>query len=167
MPTLNITKKEAVDLFNNLHSVGNLSGSRFVYVIAKNISLLQDEIKALNKAQEPSEAFIEFDNKRIELAEKFSEKEENGDPKIIRDKGQSRFVIKDIKAFEKAVDELKKSNADVVEDREKQLEDFNNILNEEFEIHLLGLNQEDLPENITSSQLVSIFSLMIDLEENK
>lgn len=164
MPTLNITKREATELFQNLQSVGNLSGPRFVYVIAKNISILKDEIKALNEAQKPTDEFMEFDKERVELAKQFAAKDKDGKPRTFMDGNQSKFVIEDIDAFEKAAKKLKKEHKEAVEAREKQMEDFNKIMEEEIDIHLYGLNQEDLPEDITARQLSGIFLLMNEEE---
>lgn len=162
MPQLSITKKEFVELFNNLNTLGHLKGPRFVYVIAKNIMDMQPEIKALQEAGKPSEAFLEYDEKRMNLAKEYADKNpDTGEPEHYTDiNGMQKFKISNKKVFQEKWEELKKEYKEAIEDFESINKTIESMLEEKIEIYLLGLEESDLPEDISVKELSSIMLLM-------
>jgi hypothetical protein len=55
-----------------------------------------------------------------------------------------------------AIEKLKKANAEVIEAREKQIDDVNLILAEEFEIEITPITEDMYPENITAEQIMGL-----------
>jgi hypothetical protein len=55
-----------------------------------------------------------------------------------------------------AVEKLKKANAKVIEVREKQIQDVNALLTEEFEIEVTPITEDMYPENITADQIMGL-----------
>ncbi len=68
-----MTKEDGLNLFNALNKLGYLSGVKFAYAVSKNMGLLKSEADSLTKANEP------YENARIELAKKYSKKDEKND----------------------------------------------------------------------------------------
>lgn len=153
-----MTKGEAISLFNTLNKLGHLSGVKFAYVVSKNISLLKPEFEALQKAVEPTEEFKEYDKKRVALAESFAKKD--GDGKAVIENGE--YVIEDREAFEIAFKKLKEDNKKVVEARDKQIDEQNEILKTESDVVLYKVSVEDIPKDITVSQMYSIGEIVVD-----
>lgn len=165
MPNMKFTKRELVELNNNLHAVGNLIGPRFVYVVARNISYIKDEIASLQKSVKADDAFIAYDKERVAIATKYSAKDEKtGQPQKYLENGAERFAIIDQAGFDKEIDALKEKYKEALENRRKQEETLESMLDEEIELILLELHKEDLPENITAQQLSGIISLLVDTD---
>jgi hypothetical protein len=80
---------------NNLHR-------RLNYGIARNIDRLKNIIAALEEISKNDE---EFEKKRVELAQKYAKKDDDGNPKSLP--GNQGVEISDMIAFNNAVDELK------------------------------------------------------------
>lgn len=160
MPMIKLTKNEMISLYRGLHAVGNLSGPRFVYVVARNRDYLQKEVDAIQKSLEPYENFQEFEEKRVELAKKHAKEDEEGNPVVIGKGNQSKFDIEDQEAFDKELEKLKEEYQEAIDEREKQQEEFNDSMEDEIELLLLELKQEDLPEEITANQLSALIPIL-------
>lgn len=164
MPQINCTKKELIDLNNALHSVGDLKGPRFAYVIARNLSIIKDEIHALQQATKIDDAFMEFEKDRVALAEKYAVRDENGSPKRYVDGGLERFVIGDQVAFDKELEDLKIKHKDALDSRVEQDKAFSAMLEDKVEFFLYELKKEDLPADISAQQMTALVALLAEEE---
>lgn len=151
-----MTKKESVTLYKNLSLLKGLSGVKFAYAIARNIDKLQAEMKALDTAKEPSEAFETYNTERENLAKKHAVKDDKGQPVI----SGNEYVIEDNDAFNKEIKALQKEHAEAIEAYEKQLEDYNKLLQTESEVELYKIPLSDIPENISVEQMSHIYQLI-------
>jgi len=154
--------KDLITLEESLQKVGNLTGFKFVYAVAKNLDILNREIKIIQETFKFSKDFQKYDLERVELAKKFSKKDKDGKDVVVN----NAFVLEDEKGFRKELEILKKSNKKVIEIREKQVEDLNKLLEEESNIKLHKIQKEDIPENITGSQLFNILSIINEEKKN-
>jgi hypothetical protein len=136
--------KEIVQLFNDIRAFGNLNGVKFSYAIAKNFNILKPEIDIINEVLKP------FNEKHKELAEKFCKKE-NDRPVIVND--SYTFEGKNEEIFHKEFEDLKKKN-------KKLLDDYDKLLEEESTIKLFKIKLSEVPENISTKQMVSIIELV-------
>ena len=164
-----MTIKEAYLFVQNSSELNNLSGVKFVYAITKNLKKIKSEIEVLEKTLEPTNEFKEFDKKRIELAEKHSKLDEKGKPilisaGIVNNKPAMKYDVVNENLFAKEFEELKNENKEVLDARDKQMEEFQKLLEEEipFKIHKIKL--KDIPENITKLQM-DIINNFIEEEE--
>lgn len=144
--------RELILLYRSLDRLGRLSGVRFAYAVSRNISLLEPTVKSLEKVLEASPEYLKFDEARVELAKKHSTKDEKGNPKT----ENNGFIISDIKAFEKEFEKLRKDNKELIEKRDKQVKEYNELLDLEgvFTPHKLKL--ADVPVEITVAELHGI-----------
>lgn len=134
----------------------NLKGVKFARSVAKNINLLKPDIESLSKAIEPDKGFLEFDKERVKLAKKYAQKDEKGQPVVVN----NSFQISDQDAFDKEFEVLKNENQKVCEDREKQVKDFQELLEEDVRIELYKIKFTEIPEDISTQQYVSIMDLI-------
>lgn len=153
-----MTKNENIVLFKHLQQLGNLSGVKFSYTINKNIQLLEGEIKALEKTLDMSDEYKEFDKKRIKLAEKYSKKDEKGKP-IIKD---NNYELENAEEFNKAFKTLQIENQELWDAREKQVNEYNELLKTESEVVLHKVNITDVPQNISVAQMNGIMSIVAE-----
>lgn len=155
-------KSEALVLYRNLNQLGGLTGVRFSYAIAKNVNLLKGEIESLDKAMEPAKEFMEFEKERVELVEKYAEKDENGKPKKeVAPNGSQQYVMNTgEKKFQKEFDELKKKHKDAVEAREKQIEEYTKLLSTDSDFVPHKVKLEDVPKDVNARQMAGIYEIV-------
>ena len=60
MKTITETKGELVNIINGLYGVQSLKGKKFSLLVSKNISILVETLKDLEKAGKPSDEFIKL-----------------------------------------------------------------------------------------------------------
>ena len=153
-------KLEILQLFRNLNTLGQLQGVKFAYGVSRNLAILKPEIEALEKASSPTPEFLEMDKKRIKLVEEHAEKDEGGKPK----KKGNEYVIPEDKQkdFENAFEAFKLEHKELFDAREKQIEEYNALLQTESEVKLHKVNLADVPEKISVQQMHSISSFVED-----
>lgn len=145
-------KRELYNCLQALESVKDLKGIKFAYVSLKNKKKIEEEIKLFEEIVKPNPKFEEYEQNRIKLCEKHSEKNENGKPIILQDK----YKITDEIKFNSELDELKKDYNSVINERIKQINDYNEMLEEELNIEFEKINFDSIPENISPKELESI-----------
>lgn len=174
------TKGDDINLFTALSQVdennqiilnrklGVLSGAKFGYVITRNFDLLKPEYLALMKALEPLEEFVKYDGIRVELAKSHSKKDDKGEPEKkqkLNPQGKvisEEFILEDREAFEVAFEALKEEHKAVLDAREAQVKEQNELLKTESTITLHKVALADVPNNITAEQMKSIADIITD-----
>lgn len=138
-------------LLNLWHALNKLEGQkhdvRFSYFLAKNKVALKTEIETLDEVQKPNAAFIEFENQRIDLAKKYADRDAAGNPKV----HNGQYVIFDKKdEFDADIKKLRTKFKDAISNREKQIEEYNKMLNDEVEFTPSRIKFNQLPKQIES-----------------
>lgn len=149
------TRKELGDLYQALLSVGNLTGVKFSYAVARNLATLKSEMESLKKSVAMTDKFDEYEVKRVTLAEKYSVKED-GKPKIV----DNKYEIQDQKSFDKDLKELQIEYKEHIDNRANQLKELEELLKEEVEVSLFMITQDMIPEAITSKQMADIMPII-------
>ena len=157
-----MTKKESMTLYQGLNKLGNLKGVKFAYAVSKNITALQKEMDILDKSYEGSERFKKFELERLELVKKFAKKNDQGGF-MIKD---GQYELEDEKAFNEAFENLKKENQEVVDEREKQMTEFNALMATESDITLFKIAFTDVPADISVNQMHSISPIIEEATES-
>jgi len=147
--------KEIISLYETLSKM-NYGGVKFGYFVARNLSLIGSEIDIIQKTIEPSKEYAEYDQKRVALAEKHAKKDKDGKPVVEK----NAYQIEDQKAFAKDFEKAKKENKVVLEARMKQIEDYEKFLEEKSRVEFYKIKQENLPEDLKTFDLRSIFDLI-------
>ena len=154
--------KELGPLLQRINACGNLSGVKFAYALSKNKKLIMREIEMLNEVIKQSEEYAKFEKKRVELCEKYAKKDEKGKPKIEK----NEYLIANRKKFEKELEKLRADNKEPLDKREIQVKEFNELLENESSYVPFKIKLEDVPKEITASQLDGIKDLINDNELN-
>jgi len=154
--------KELLELMSNLNACSDLIGVKFAYGVARNKSMLKGLIESLDEATKPSKEFSEYDQQRMELAKKYSQKDENGEPKteVVDNFGNSKFVMEDEKTFNVELEKLRKKYKKALDERKKQDDDFQALLEEESKFKPYLIEEKDIPKDISAGQLSGIFEII-------
>jgi len=134
----------------------DLKGVKFNYGILKNINKIKPEIESLQESSKPTPEFQEFEKKRVELAKECAKKDDKDKPVIEGD----QYQIEDRKAFDKKLDKMREESKVTIDAREKQIEEYNKMLDEEVSIDLYKIKLDVIPEDITSEQMNSISEII-------
>lgn len=161
-----MTKGELIELSRVLYQVIKLSGAKFAYGVKRNIDLTKPEIEALDKAMAPSEDFMklqeEFESQRIEIVEKYANKDSEGKPlKKMAELNGKQVEVYDMDpekskiSNEECESAMKAKNPEVYEARLKQLKDYEEILKEEVKVAFFPytVNLSEVPDGITGIQM--------------
>lgn len=157
---IKLTKEQILELYQSLINVGNLKGVQFAYAVAKNLNILEPEIEAIRKANNPSDRYIEYDRKRIKLAESHSVKVNGKPEKTIRN-GVEAYNVKDEAKFLEELKVIQSEYEKDIVDREKQSKEINELLKESVEVTIYTVNVQHIPTDIEAKQMSDIF-LMVD-----
>lgn len=133
MTYLTATNREFLTLLKGLEGVKNVKGTRFAFVVSKNIKELTNHLRSINEAAIPTEAFQEVSRKAMLLAE-----QENAE----------------------AIQKLEEEHADLIEERKAQMEAVNDMLNEETKVAVEMIREDQLPEDLTTEQLLPLLMLI-------
>jgi recombinational DNA repair protein RecR len=147
-------------LMQGINSCGNLSGFKFAYTMAKNKKAIETEIQAFNELLKADNKFLEYENKRIDLCNKHAKKDEDGKAIMIKEGNSERFDIENEDKFNKDFSKLKVEFKSAIEARDEQIKKFNEFMLEDSTVELRKVDEDDVPEEITSAQLNSIIDLI-------
>lgn len=153
-------KKDVIELYNGLKGVSKFPGVKFAYTIARNLEVLKPEVNSLMKAVAHSEDYKKYDQERIELAKKHAKKDEHNRPMMTDD--QKNYILEDENDFEKDFKDLNLKNKKVVDAREKQIKEYNSLLETEISLKLVKISTTLLPESITGELVEAIFPILIE-----
>lgn len=161
---MKIKVHELIDLSNkiseNYENLNLLQGPKFLYAIAENIKLLNDEINKLNKLIKGSDRYNEYQDKRISTCIKYSRKNEDGSPKMVINNGIEEFDIDQTEEFTAEIKELQAEYKEEIDEFLEQVRTYNNRLEEEIDINFKTISIDDIPENI-NFELMSVVTRFI------
>lgn len=163
-----LTNQQVVELYNALSDpkLLELKGGKFVYAVAKNLQIMKPEIDSLSRVLELTVDYKKYDTERAELAKKYAKVKEDGTPETkmsVRDGNMvEEYIIANQAEFEKKASELGEKHKNVRDEREKQIEDYKELLKESSTLELHKIIKDELPADITAKQL---FGIMLMVEE--
>ncbi len=154
-------KSEIVLLYNGLNSVGNLAGVIFSYCVNKNLNIITPEIEALQRSITPSKEFLEYDNKRIEIVKKYAAKDGKGEFIMKVTNGQQSYDVgENEKVIEDEMLPIREEYKEVISNHEKQMTEYNALLDTDSNVELYKVKLENVPKDITAQQMKSIFLII-------
>jgi hypothetical protein len=152
-------RKEIFDNIQALNSVSELKGVKFSYSVIKNKKKIEEEIKVLEEIIKPTNRYSAYESQRIQICEKHAEKDINNKA-IIED---NKFKILDMTTFDIELNALKNDYLDDISEREKQIDEYNRMLDDDIELDYTKIGFNDFPNDITPKQLETIsFMILLD-----
>lgn len=159
------SRGEFFDIHKKLQGLAGISGFKIAYAIMRIKAVIESEGKKVEALAVMSPEYSKFDKVRDEVAKSYAEKDAVGNAVIIGN--QYKMSVEDRTAFDAKFEELKKENADVCAEREKQKAIVDAFVAEEVELDCHGIKKEMLPENISVAQLEILAPFIVDLEDKK
>lgn len=135
MVQITATNQEFVELFKALEGVKDVKGTRFAFVVAKNIKELSRHLKPLEDFATPTPEFQAVARLAHELAEK-EDKE--------------------------GIEKLEEDNKDLIEERKAQIDALESKMQEEVSVYVEKVRKDQLPEDLTTDQLLPLLMLIDD-----
>lgn len=158
---IKITHSDASYIYGALTSKDlDIKNAKFNYFVAKNIAILKPEIEALRAASKQSDEMIKFEKEKFEAGKKYAETNDKNKPKITIIDGVARYKIVDEEGFETEIKELEAKYADVIEEDKKRQAEFEQFLQKEVEIDFFKIKANDLPEGLTTKQVIALYPLI-------
>lgn len=97
-----------------------------------------------------------YDAERAIMAEKYAKKDNDGKPVII----DNSYAMEDQEVFDKEIKVIQKKHKDAIEEREKQVKDYNELLETPSDSVLHKIKMEDVPTEISVRQMSSIYQIV-------
>lgn len=150
-----MTNKDIIALYNALKKLDH-KGAQFNYGVSRNITKLEPFVKALQKADEFTPEYKEYEEKRMEILKTHSIKDTKGNPLIV---GNS-YQFSDKAVVEKEIENLGKEHKKALKEREEQDKAVQELLNQEQKVTLFKVKQDYLPEDIRTQEMIAIMAIM-------
>lgn len=156
-----MTNKDAFKLYRFIESgeFNALQGAKFQYALMRNKNILKSELTLVEGTVKLDPKYAEYDGKRLELLKKFA-KQEDGKP-VIED---NHYIIDPGREteFNEAVNAMQEEYKDTLLAREKVLNDYDVLLEQEISFDLHKIKLEDIPENINGVQMEHLMGLVAE-----
>ena len=156
-------RKEITTILDSLNGVSEIKGVKFAFAILKNRKKLETQIEEdksiFEEILKPSDGFREFETKRVDLCVLYSEKDQDGNP--ITENEQYKII--EMEKFNAELTLLSDTHQEDIENRYKQVADYNSLMEEDITIDFVKVNFEDLPTDVSEKQLRGL-EFMINLD---
>lgn len=141
-----------------LDVVSNYSGIEFAYAVFKNKQLIDSKLMEVDFIKNVSPEVVEYEEQRVFICEQFSKKDGTGKSIIEND----LYDIDNKEEFKIKMDELYNKYKPFVEERMKQIEIFNQKMNQKVELPFVKIKKEEIPPQITTAKELEDISFMIE-----
>lgn len=141
-----------------LPSLEKLKGPKFHYALLKNLDLLQKEIDLIQSKSKPSDKFLEYEKARVALCEAYCAKDDKGE-NLKREIGNGQFeydIDTTSEEWKTAIEKLKSENAELINERDHQVEMFNQMLDVESSVKFHTIKIDDLPSEVNGEQMQAL-----------
>lgn len=152
-----MTNQKLFDLYKSLLTLKGLSGVKLSYAIARNKAKIKSEIESLEESIKPTQEIIEYEKKRIELCELHADKDDKEKPITVDNVYQG---LDGNKAFEAQFKVLQEENKELLDVRQKQIDEYNSLLKEESKLELYKIDITEVPKEICNEQMDIILPII-------
>lgn len=151
---------QLVDARKTLDKVSNYDGIDFAYAVFKNKQLIDNKLMEVEFIKNVSPEVIQYEEQRISICEEYSKKDENGRSIIVNDLYSVNEELQN--EFKVKMDNLYTKYKDSIDERRKQIEIFNNKMNEESNLQFHKIKKEQIPSQIKTAQDLDEIAFMIE-----
>lgn len=153
-------KKDLVRFYNGLGLCGGLKGAKFAFSASMNRRMMEDEVKSITDTAASPKAFLEYDQKRLELCKEHAKKDDKGVAVTTED--GSRFIMEDQYAFDAALEELRTEYKEAIEEKKTSDEEYEKLLKEEVskEYNFEKIPLSVVPNDITQFAMENIIDMI-------
>jgi len=153
---------DLAEAFMRIGKMNIVSTKKFSYALVLNDDRIQSNVKAITEIARPSEFYIEYEQKRQEIISKYADSDADGNI-ILAD---NRWVVFKEGTKETAMDEMSTLNEeykDILESRNKDIDEYNELLDSDVELNIHMVDLDDVPEEVGKDLfLMKLLMHMID-----
>jgi len=157
-----VNRSELINISNTIFDV--LKESKKVklnYLLNLNKTNIDSDIKMINDAIKTSKKFEEFEQKRIDVCLKYCEKNDNGEPIIINEVYQG---LENNKTFNDEFGKIKEKYKTEIDERQKQLDEYNKLLKEDVEFEFNKIDLDLIPDDLMNGHQQAILTPLFKVE---
>lgn len=153
---------DLAEAFMRIGKMSIVSTKKFSYALVLNDDRIKSNVKAITEIAKPSESYIEFETKRHELISKYADTDADGNI-ILNEK---RWVVFKDEFKDVAVEEINALTveySDIIELRNKDIQEYNELLEADVELNIHMVDLDDVPEEVGQDLfLMKLLMTMID-----
>lgn len=125
---------------------------KLAYAVGVNLDAMEPVIKGLLKAERASKAFSEYEEARIALCQEYADRDAENRPVMA---GRNYVITERRNEFDSKVVALRAepANAQAIAERDRQLEQLEDLYEEEVEISVYVTPWEFVPERISGKHM--------------
>jgi len=156
-------KLKRVEVLNVYTVLTNMKGNyvpKLKYALKRNKDLIGKEYDKINESSESKvEKFKEYEDKRMEKISICAERDEQG--RAIQETPNTIKIQKDkLEEFKTFIAALNEEYKETLEERKKEIKDFEKSLEEEIEIEAYKISNDLIPEDLSQEQYEILFPLI-------
>ena len=149
---------QLINVKKSLDKVSEYQGVEFAYAVFKNKQFIDNKLMEVDFIKNVTPEVIEYEEKRVKLCEEFARKDDNGKPIIEND----IYMIGDQDTFKGKMSDLLNEYKPFVEDRQRQIELFNQKMNMPVELQFIKIKKNDIPLQLNTAKELEDISFMIE-----
>ena len=124
------------------------SNKKFSYALILNDDAVQSYVKAVTSIAKPSDNYAEYENKRNDIIIKYAKVDGAGNIQLDDNRGVIFKDDVDPNVVIEELDELDKEYKDVLEERNNDIKEYNEVLTKDVEVNLEIVSLDDVPEEV-------------------
>jgi hypothetical protein len=157
---MEIKRASLVSMWNVFESgeLKAIDNFRFNYAIIKNKRIIEPEIRAIEEIQKPTEKFIEFQNTRIALCEKYAKKDDKGEAI----KNGMSYDIENMDEFNKELEPIKEQYKDTIAEIDEKIKKVNEFIEEDVTIDLYMIKSSYMPDKLSKEIIEVLYPIIGD-----
>jgi hypothetical protein len=158
---MKITKSKVVQIANALEAIKS-TNKMLTYAIIKNKKIIESEVDALREAiKTDSDEYKNYATEIREITNKYGARDDAG--RIITTlTGFKPKEDVDLAEVQEIINGVNEKYKEAIDARDKQLEQYNNMLNDEVDIEFYDINLELLPDDTDPKIIDTLFDLIKD-----
>lgn len=159
---MKLKRSDVLEIYEVLNSFKDDFDKEFMYYVSKLSKSLEDERNAIIEVGRPSEEYLKYEKQRVEIINKYCEKDASG--KLVEEKINGVAVFKPIQENKEILkNELKNlydSNKEIVNKGKEAILKFIDFLKEETEINLGQIPFKYIPQTINKEKMDVLFPII-------
>ena len=160
--SIKLTNSDVLNVYSVLLNMKGSYVNKMKYALKRNKDLLE---KVVNSIREKSvtkiEKLKEYDEKRTEKVKEYAAKTEDG--RLVQETPDTVKIQEDkIEEFKAVMKTLTEEYKEELEQRRKEVEDFNKFLLEEATVEVYKFSNELVPNELSQEQYEILFPLIND-----
>lgn len=141
----------------------------FLYFLLKNTKILDSEISIITEIKKnsvPPKEYLEYENKKNELIEIYSKKDQDGKPvnynidgRLVYDMGEN------VGRFNESINSLRETYNEAIKTVEGMNRSLTDFMNTEVDVNLVKIDSSDVPQEMMFEYFEVLEPLIINKEE--